>query len=731
MALRPQNRSRLGLVCAGLIASALAGLAAIALILLNGAPARAAAPAGRVLSVNLADTTGKATGVGLGILYGLNEDASLPADQYLKPLDLNAFRGGGWFSGGWIGDDYQFGPDMRADITSIIDQAKRLQGEFGKRFQYQVLLSDLYGANAGEPANTQWPCANGDCSNYVNFLDSSIEALKASGINFAFDIWNEPEFSFFWGPGVNTPQYFEMWDTAFHEIRRLDPGATIVGPSFAFTPLSRPQEWQAWFQHVTATDTVPDMISNHDEGDVDDPVAVGNAIEADAASAGLGHLPMSANEYQPADRQTAGVTAWYLDRFAQSGYTNAMRGNWNCCEIPNETQLLTDTATGWAPTGNWWAMRTYADLTGDLVAPPNETGATTISAAEDQPAKRVVALIGDSDGYTGTASVTFNGISSVPWLLRRKQLHVTVYRIPDQAPLYAPQVVYDQTVNARSGSVTVPFTFQSAHDAFAVYLSWNDPQEVSLSPPTALSAPGTFQVPVTFTNGSGVTDRSVQTTLSVSTANPSDANQLTIHCLNGGNATCPAIKNLAPGKSITATYVVNVAATAPAVGYRFTATTNLKRPGGRMTAQNSADVIVPCGLGGVCEAETGNLTGGACFAGDHPGFTGSGFVACMTSVGPGVSQQFDVPTAGSYTLDVRYAAGPNGPNQTRTATISVNGASQGQIQLPLTGSWDTWGDATTTVQLPAGPSTIELSVGPSDTGWYNIDHFVLSSNSSN
>ena len=178
---------------------------------------------------------------------------------------------------------------MRADITSIIDQAKRLQGEFGKRFQYQVLLSDLYGANAGEPANTQWPCANGDCSNYVNFLDSSIEALKASGINFAFDIWNEPEFSFFWGPGVNTPQYFEMWDTAFHEIRRLDPGATIVGPSFAFTPLSRPQEWQAWFQHVTATNTVPDMISNHDEGDVDDPVAVGNAIEADAASAGLGH----------------------------------------------------------------------------------------------------------------------------------------------------------------------------------------------------------------------------------------------------------------------------------------------------------------------------------------------------------------------------------------------------------------------------------------------------------
>jgi hypothetical protein len=719
-----------GLVVWAIVIAALAGGAALVPSTANGATASVAAPVGKALSVNLADTTGKATGVGLGILYGLNEDASLPVDQYLKPLNLNSFRGGGWFSGGWIGDNYQFGPDMQADITSIIDQARRLRSLFGRGFQYQVLLSDLYGANAHEPANTQWPCANGDCSNYVTFLKASIEALKASGINFAFDIWNEPEFSFFWGPGVNTPQYFEMWDTAYREIRTLDPKATIVGPSFAFTPLSRPQEWQTWFQHVTSTNTVPDLISNHDEGDVDDPVTVGNAIEAAAASAGLGHVRLSANEYQPADRQTAGVTAWYLDRFAQSGYTNAMRGNWACCEIPNETQLLAQTATGWAPTGNWWAMRTYADFTGDLVAPPNETGATTISAAEDKPAKRVVALIGDSEGYTGTASVTFNGISSMPWLTRQNMLHVTVYRIPDRAPLYAPGVVYDQTVNASSGSVTIPFTFQSAHDAFAVYLSWDDPQVVSLSTPNVLSAPGTYQVPVTFTNGSAVTDRKVQTTLSVSAAKASDANQLTIHCLNSDSPTCPAINSLPPGQSVTTVYVVNVAATVPAVGYRLTATTNLTRPGGNMTAQNSADVIVPCGLGDICEAETGNLTGGACVAGDHPGFTGSGFVACMTFLGPGVSQQFHAPTAGSYTLDVRYGAGPNGPNQTRTATISVDGTSQGQIQLPLTGSWDTWGDATTTVQLPAGTSMIELSVGASDTGWYNIDHFVLSSNPS-
>jgi len=709
-------------------AAALAGVVALALPTV-GAPVGSAAADGtsvRALDVNLASNDGKATGVGLGVLYGINEDGTQPADQYLKPLDLNAFRGGGWFSGGWIKDDYQYGDATKADIASIVDQAKRLQKEFGPGFQYQVLLSDLYGANAGEPAGTQWPCANDDCSNYVTFLTTTIDALEQSGVKFAFDIWNEPEFSFFWGPGVNTPQYFEMWDTAYRTIRAVAPKATIAGPSFAYTPQRMPQEWQTWFAHVKAAHTVPDMISNHDEGDVDDPVTVGQAIEADAAAAGLGHLPLTANEYQPADRQSAGVTAWYLARFAQSSYTTAMRGNWNCCEIPNLTGLLTQTPTGWAPTGGWWAMRTYADLTGTLVSTSDAVGSTAISASKDASQHRAVAIVGDSDGYTGPASVTFTGLSSVPWLLKHGNVHATVYRIPDQGPLYARQVVYSQSLSAASGSVTVPFTFQSSHDAFGVYLSWDDAQQVTLDTPSVLSAPGTYSVPVTFTNDSGSTDHAVKTSLAVSSADPSDAAQLTVSCADGKHTGCPVVGSLRPGESTTATYTVTVPASAPMVGYRFTGTTTAATVGGPITAQNATDLIMPCGIGDVCEAETGSLTGGACFAGDHTGYTGTGFVACLTSSGPGVSQQFEAPAAGTYTFDVRYSAGPNGPDTTRTATVSVNGSAQGQIQLPLTGSWNTWGDSKVSVTLPAGLSNIGVSVGSGDTGWYNIDHFVLS-----
>ncbi len=100
-----------------------------------------------------------------------------------------------------------------------------------------------------------------------------------------------------------------------------------------------------------------------------------------------------------------------------------------------------------------------------------QVGSTAISAAQDSSAKRSVAIVGDDNGVTGAASVTYSGLASVPWLASNGSVNVTVERIPDQYPLSSPQVVYDQNVSASSGSITVPLTFQAAHDAFAIYLT--------------------------------------------------------------------------------------------------------------------------------------------------------------------------------------------------------------------------------------------------------------------
>ncbi|WP_426502647.1 RICIN domain-containing protein [Dactylosporangium sp. McL0621] len=428
------------------------------------------AATGKALSVDLASSRGTSTLVGAGVLYGINQDATLPADQFIQPLKLNAFRGGGWFSGGWIKDNYQYGSATQADITSIIAQARRLN-QVGDHPQYQVLLSDLYGLNGGQPSNTVYPCDNGNCSNWSTFIDTTVAALQASGVSFAYDIDNEPDISVFWKAGVNSTQYFQMWDTAYREIRKVAPSAKIVGPSFAYTPQARPSQWSTFLNHVKSAGTVPDWITNHDEGDVDDPVTVAQALNSQLSSAGIPARPLSANEYQPADRQTAGVTSWYLARFAQSGYTNAMRGNWVCCMTPNLTGILTQSNGAWTTSGNWWAMRSYADMTGTLVNTSGQVDSTAISASIDSGNRRAVAIIGDSNGYTGSATVTFNGVSSNSWLAGNGSVHVVVDRIPDQATLSAPQVVLDQTMTVSGGAINVPFTFQASHDAFAIYVT--------------------------------------------------------------------------------------------------------------------------------------------------------------------------------------------------------------------------------------------------------------------
>ena len=451
----------------------LAVIAAAVLALATPLLARAQnASAAEALTVNLASVTGTATSVGEGFLYGISQDATQPPDQFLLPLGITALRGGGHAAGGgWIGDGYTYGTSTKADVAEVIANAKRFSAS-GYHARYQVILTDLYGADGSQPSNTTYPCASGNCSNWTTFIDDVTGAIKSSGVSVAYDVWNEPDESIFWAPGMNTTQYFNMWDTGVKEIKKDAPGATIVGPSLAADPAQNPSEWTTWIAHAKSAGTLPTEISDHLEGDGDDPVAVAKSIDSDLSADGISAIPLTANEWLPQNQQTAGQSAWYLARFAQSGYANAARGNWNCCLTPNLGGVIASNGSGgYSYTGQWWTLRTYADLTGSLVSTSGEAGSTAISAAEDSSRRRAVAVIGDENGYTGAASVTFSGLSSVPWLANNGNVNVTVYRIPDQSPLNSPQEVSSQIMSTSSGSVTVPVTFQASHDAFAVYVT--------------------------------------------------------------------------------------------------------------------------------------------------------------------------------------------------------------------------------------------------------------------
>ncbi|NUT04789.1 MAG: carbohydrate-binding protein, partial [Hamadaea sp.] len=81
-----------------------------------------------------------------------------------------------------------------------------------------------------------------------------------------------------------------------------------------------------------------------------------------------------------------------------------------------------------------------------------------------------------------------------------------------------------------------------------------------------------------------------------------------------------------------------------------------------------------------------------------------------------------VPTAGSYTLSVRYS---NGTTANRPADISVNGTvvAAGRA-FPVTADWDTWADVSLTVTLVAGTNTIRVT-GTTSTGPANLDYLEI------
>jgi hypothetical protein len=472
---RPPSRiphiRRKGLLAAG---TALTALAAATLL---PATAASANTPDTTVTVNLAQPGSAPSHVGSGFLYGLTQNGSGPADSLLQPLQPTLFRGGGaQITGdGWIGDGYTAGSNFQTRITSALDQAKRVTAA-PYDATYDLLVSDLYGSDGTQSSSTVYPCDNGNCANWTTFIDQVVSDVQASGVKVAYDIWNEPDGTGFWPRGVNSAQYFEMWNTAVNDIRALVPSATIVGPSFS----GYNHSYLDTFLSTTKADgTLPNVLNWHFSSD---PVADSTDAAGIESSLGISPLPQSINEYLFSNEQNAGYTAWYLDRLSQSGISLAAHAIWtNCCEAGTLDSVLSGTGNLQAPTGQWWVYRAYADLSGSQVATSSGNAGIAVAASENQSTDQAVALIGNNSGQTGTTTITVNGLSSTPWLTSNGAVNAILLRIPDQTALSAPIVVSDSNVTINNGSISLPATFQAGTDAYFLELSPNGT--------TALGAP--------------------------------------------------------------------------------------------------------------------------------------------------------------------------------------------------------------------------------------------------
>ena len=122
------------------------------------------------------------------------------------------------------------------------------------------------------------------------------------------------------------------------------------------------------------------------------------------------------------------------------------------------------------------------------------------------------------------------------------------------------------------------------------------------------------------------------------------------------------------------------------------------------------------------QAEAGRFSGSARFGNGNQNFDGDGYAEALNFVGDGVELDVNVSSAGRYDLDIRYAAGPDGPASDRTITLFVNGVREQTLEFSRTGDWSAWHNSVQDVTLQAGVNTIRFTVASGDSGAVNIDY---------
>jgi hypothetical protein len=119
------------------------------------------------------------------------------------------------------------------------------------------------------------------------------------------------------------------------------------------------------------------------------------------------------------------------------------------------------------------------------------------------------------------------------------------------------------------------------------------------------------------------------------------------------------------------------------------------------------------------EAEQATLSG-AVVATNQPGYTGTGFVDYVNATGDFIEWTVSAATAGSFSLEFRYA---NGGSVNRPLELRVNGVVvSASLAFSPTGGWSKWSVSAATASLIAGSNKIKLTTNGSHGP--NIDHLL-------
>jgi hypothetical protein len=396
---------------AGAVASSSAASAASTLVVAANQPYRAV------------------THVATGSLYGL-ATGSVPADSLVEALHPNTFVQ--MAAGGH--------QQAEGDVLVVAPEAAKAGAHLVDR------MSDYY---AGWPYQFSWSTWTPEVKQQVQ----EVEASAYAGIT-NFELWNEPDNTWLSSNGT----FNSFWTTTYNQVRSLDPGAVIQGPSFS----DNISAMQSFLQNAVATNTVPDVISWHElesAGKIAGDVATVTALEE---SLGITPRPIAIEEYAaPAQVGIPGDLVDYIAQFERLGINNAELAFWNGYGALGD--LLT--GTGGSPNAAYWLYSWYGQMTGNMVTvtPPGTDGVGLDGAASVNSAGNQVSVI--FGGGSGSTAVTVNGLGSAFGSTAQVVLQQTVSAGRTTA-VAGPQTISSGNYTITNGSITVPVASMNSANGY-------------------------------------------------------------------------------------------------------------------------------------------------------------------------------------------------------------------------------------------------------------------------
>jgi beta-galactosidase len=259
-----------------------------------------------------------------------------------------------------------------------------------------------------------------------------------------------------------------------------------------------------------------------------------------------------------------------------------------------------------------------------------------------------------------------------------------------------------------AGTITVMATRSGLTSATASVISTAVPVVDGLLP---VGTPPPPTVPPAPT-GLKATAGNAQVSLSWSAASGATSYNVKRATVSGGPYT-----NVATG--VTATSYTNTGLSNGTTYYYVVSGVNSVGEGANSTQVSATPTTTTAT---VYQSENGTWDSGGVIETLHTGYTGTGYVNTGNAIGAYSEVTVNVATAGTYTLDFRYA---NGGTVDRPADLRINGTVvQAGLSFPITANWDTWSDVIVTKALNAGNNTVRLTATTAN-GTANLDKVTV------